>query len=269
VNYLGSTKMSSVRTNPSLKKIVATLRRRVAQGDLTAMCDLGMWLQEGFQDRKGRSILRSNPAYAFRLLKRAAEGGHKGAVFSLGYSYDVGLGTRRNKRQPVRWYTVDYRNGGTTGAANLAIIYRDAGDLRRAFGWWMRAAALGDGDAMGDAGYCYQYGIGVRKNVTAARRLYRRAIVARDISMWGREEALYQLALTYVDAGNARLAEPLLKRAALDGDYPEAEAVLGQIRAKGEMEVCRCRRFINKDLRGHAVCSIHPKRTGDQRTAGP
>jgi TPR repeat protein len=130
----------------------------------------------------------------------------------LGYAYDIGLGTRRNKRQAVRWYTVDYRNGHSGGAANLATVYRDLGDLRRAFAWWMRAAALGDGDAMSDAGYCYQYGIGVRKNITSARQLYRRAIAARDISMLGREEALHHLAVTHLDAGKPKLAEPLLKR---------------------------------------------------------
>jgi TPR repeat protein len=214
-------------------------------------------LQEGFQDRRGRSILRSNPAYAFRLLKAAAERGHKEAAFPLAYAYDVGLGTRRNRRQAVRWYGVDYRSGYSGGAANLATIYRDVGDLRRAFAWWMRAAALDDGDAV-DAGYCYQYGIGVRRNVVSARRLYRRAIAARDNSMWGREEASYQLALTYVDVGKPRLALPLLKRAARDGDYPEAAAVLTQIRMKEEIVACRCRRFINKDLRGHAKCSVHP-----------
>jgi TPR repeat protein len=253
---------------PNLNEAIATLRRRVLQGDLSAMCDLGMWLQEGFQDRKGRRLLRSNPAHAFRLLKAAAEGGHKEAAGSLGYAYDAGLGTKRNKRQAVRWYTVDYRNGHSGGAANLATVYRDFGDLRGAFGWWMRAAALGDGDAMGDVGYCYQYGIGVRKNIASARRMYRRALAARDISMSGREEDLYQLGVSYVDAGKPKLALPLLKRAARDGDYPEAAAVLRQLAAKEIVEPCRCRRFIIKTLRGHAVCAIHPKRTGHQRTAG-
>jgi TPR repeat protein len=252
--------MSSNRRKPSLGDLVGRLRRRVAHGDVSAMCDLGMWLQEGFQDRKGRSVLRSNPAYAFRLLKRAAEGGHKDAAASLGYAYDVGLGTRRNKREAVRWYTVDYRNGCSGGTANLATVYRDAGDLRRAFAWWMRAAALGDGDAMGDVGYCYQYAIGVRKSIASARRLYRRAIAARDISMWGREEALYQPGVSYVDAGKPKLAVPLLKRAAKDGDYPEADAVLKQIRSKGKIGFCRCRRFIRKSLRGHAKCSVHPQK---------
>ena len=259
--------MANIKSGATLETRIAELRRRVTQGDVSAMSDLGMWLQEGFQDKKGRSLLRSNPTYSFRLLKTAAEGGYKEAAFPLAYAYDVGLGTRRNRRQAVRWYTVDFRNGYSGGAANLAAIYRDLGDLRRAFAWWMRAAALGDGDAMGDVGYCYQYAIGVRKDIASARRLYRRAIAARDISMWGREEALYHLAVSYVDAGKPSLAMPLLKRAALDGDYPEAEAVLAQIRLKQEVTPCRCRRFIIKTLRGHAVCAIHPKKTRRQRTA--
>jgi|HubBroStandDraft_5_1064220.scaffolds.fasta_scaffold13930_3 TPR repeat protein len=258
------------RANPigDFQKYISELRRRVAQGDLSAMCDLGLWLQEGFQDKKGRSVPRSNPGYSFRLLKAAVEGGYKEAAFPLAYAYDVGLGTRRNRPQAVRWYTVDYWNGRSGGAANLAVIYRDLGDLRRAFAWWMRAAALDDGDAV-DAGYCYQYGIGVRRNVASARRLFRRAIGARDISMWDREESLYHLAITYLDADKPKLAVPLLKRAALDGDYPEAAAVLRQLVAKEVAEPCRCRRFIIKTLRGHAVCAIHPKRTGHHKAAKP
>jgi hypothetical protein len=60
---------SRTKRRPNLNKFIATLRRRVAQGDLSAMCDLGMWLQEGFQDRKGRSVLRRNPAMIFAELK--------------------------------------------------------------------------------------------------------------------------------------------------------------------------------------------------------
>lgn len=68
----------------------------------------------------------------------------------------------------------------------------------------MRAAALGDGDAMADAGYCYQYRIGVRANVASARRLYRRAMGARDATMWAREEACYHLGVTARPTKNAK-----------------------------------------------------------------
>jgi len=65
--------MSASKPIRDFPKYISELRRRVAQGDLSAMCDLGMWLQEGFQDRKGRSVLRSNPAYAFRLFDCRAD----------------------------------------------------------------------------------------------------------------------------------------------------------------------------------------------------
>ena len=250
--------LSKAKRRPHLKTMIATLRHRVAQGDVSAMCDLGMWLQEGHQDGNGRAVIRSNPAYAFRLFRNAAKKGCVRVFVSLGFAYDRGLGTQRNKGQAVHWYTEAFRNGESIGAANLATIYRDSGDLRRAFDWWLRAAATGDGDSMGDAAYCHQYGIGVRKNIASARRLYRRALAARDISTWGREEALYQLALMYLDAGKSQLALPLLMRAARDGDYPEANAVLGQIRSKQPIAPCRCRRYIIKSLRGHAVCPVHP-----------
>ena len=120
-------RVDPIRVNPirQFEKYISELRRRVAQGDASAICDLGMWLQEGSQDRKGRSNLRSNPAYTFRLLKAAAVGG-----------------------------------------------------------------------------------------------------------------------------------------------YEEAAAVLRQLASEEVVEPCRCRRFIIKTLRGHAVCAIHPKRTGHQRSAG-
>jgi hypothetical protein len=77
--------------------------------------------------------------------------------------------------------------------------------------------------------------------------------------LWGREEALYHLAVTYLDIGKAWLARPPLRRAAKDGDYPEADTVLKQIQLKQPVVPCRCPRFINKDLRGHAQCSVHPR----------
>jgi hypothetical protein len=57
--------MPSIKTRPNLKKIIAALRLRVAQGDLSEMCDLGMWLQEGFQDKRDPAVIRSNPGRAF------------------------------------------------------------------------------------------------------------------------------------------------------------------------------------------------------------
>ena len=57
--------MANVKRGPTVKTSVATLRRRVRQGDMSAMSDLVMWLQEGFQDRKGRTVVLRDPGDYF------------------------------------------------------------------------------------------------------------------------------------------------------------------------------------------------------------
>lgn len=237
---------------------MARLRRRVAAGDVAAIRDLGLTLAEGIQDRSGRSIVRRNSSYAVRLLRRAAESGDAVAASTLGYSYDVGRGIRRDISLALQWYRQATRMGDSTAASNIATVYRDKGNLRLAHKWVLRAMEMGDGDAAVTAGYGYLYGIGVRRDSRCAGRMLRRALRSSEISMYGWEEALYNLALAAVDSGYRYRAIPLLKQANADCDYPEAASLLSQILAKRtELVPCRCRRNLNKRLRGHARCQLH------------
>src|SRR2546428_475984 len=177
----------------------AFLRREALAGNLAAMAGLGLLLQEGLQDERRRAIVRPNPRAGFRLLLRAAANGDASAAFSLGYTYDVGLGTRRDERQALRWYRRAYRAGSSTAASNVATVHRDDRNLRLAFRWWKRAVVLGDGHAAVDVGYCYQYGIGTRRRVQLACRMYKAAIASKFITASGREEAMYHLAVAYID----------------------------------------------------------------------
>lgn len=238
---------------------IASLGRRAGAGEVSAMTDLGLNLFEGIQDRKGRSIVRRNPRVAVAWFLRAANRGDRTAASSLGYAYDVGLGTKRNVAQATRWYRQAARSGDSTAMSNLATVYRDAGKARLAFQWWERAADMRDGDAAVDVGYCYQYGIGTRRNVANAKRMFRRAITSRDISQFGREEAMYHLAVQFIDEGRRQLAFAFLKRATADNDSPEAAWVLNQLETESDYVPCRCKRSINKQLRGHTKCSLHAR----------
>jgi TPR repeat protein len=121
------------------------------------------------------------------------------SLLVLGYAYDVGLGTKRDIGQALRWYRRAARNGQSTAASNIATIFRDAGKSRLAFRWWKRSSDLNDGDAAVDLGYCYQYGIGTRRNLRDAQRLFKKALKSANITEYGREEAMYQLALGLID----------------------------------------------------------------------
>jgi len=175
------------------------------------MTELAITINDGIRGSNGRILVRRNASYAFRLLRRAVESGDENAAGLLGYACDVGQGTKRNVAKAIRWYRRPARSGDSTATSNLATVYRDAGKAGLAFQWWQRAADMRDGDAAVDVGYCYQYGIGTRKNTANAKRLFRRAIVSKYISQYGREEAMYQLAVQFIDEGKRQFAIPLFE----------------------------------------------------------
>jgi TPR repeat protein len=249
--------MVSRSRKPNWRQVMAGLRRGVAAGDGAAMTEMAITINEGIRDGHGRVLVRANAPYAFRLLRRAVEIGDERAAGPLGYAYDVGQGVRRNKALALSWYHRAVNHGDGGAASNISTVYRDRGDLRLSHRWALRAVEMGDGDAAVTAGYNYLYGIGVRRDVAMARRLFQRAL-RQDISQYGREEALYNLAVAYADNGDRKRAIRLLERAGKDGDYPEAASLLGQLSAKGELTPCRCRRHLLKDLHGHAPCLQHP-----------
>jgi TPR repeat protein len=239
-------------------RVMARLRRRAEEGDIQAITELGLNLFEGVQDQNGRMLVRKNAPYAVRLFRRAAEAGDAGAAGSLGLAYDAGRGIRSNKKLALKWYRRAVRLGDSAAANNISTVYRDSGDLRRAHHWMMRAVKMEDTDAALSAGYNYFHGIGVRRNIGAARLLFDQALHGVDTSGYGREEALYNLALADIGDGNRDSALQFLERANQDDDYPEAKALLAQLRSKAELTPCLCRRHLNKGLLGHARCPLHP-----------
>lgn len=236
---------------------VARLRWRATTGDIAATRDLALTLLDGIQDRQGRSLVRRNSAYAVRLLQRAAEDGDSAAAASLGYAYGVGKGVRRDGALAIKWDRRAAEQGEPIAVANLAAEYRRQGNLRLAHRWFLRATEMGDGDAALDAGYDYLHGIGVRRDLSSARLMLRRAVQSRCVTQYGREEALYSLALAEIDGGRPDRAIPLLRKANADNDYPEAASLLAQIRAKADLKPCLCRRHLSKHLPGHATCPLH------------
>jgi uncharacterized protein len=101
---------------------------------------------------------------ALRLFAAQAKTGDSSARLNLGYFYDVGLGTRRNKAQALRWYRLAYRQGSGAAASNIATVYRDEGRPALALAWYRRAVSL-------------------------AVAALKRAVASDDITPAGREEA--------------------------------------------------------------------------------
>ena len=163
------------------------------------------------------------------------------------------------------------RAGDPVAPGNIAAEYRAAGARHLAYQWWRRAASDGNGDALVEVGYCLHYGIGVRRNLSEAIAAYRAASRATGITPYGREEALYHLAVVRLDRDGARRgrrsAIASLRAAATDGDYPAASALLEALVRGAAFEICRCRRGLKRALGGQAHCTRIPGVRADGLTS--
>ena len=250
------------RPGGSPRRYVALLTQAVRTGHAGAIWDFAVLQMEGYRDERGRVLVRANPKAAARSFRLVALDADTSADQSLGYCFDVGLGVRRNSNLAMRWYRRAWRRRNPSAAANIATIYRDRGRLARAVSWWKRAIEAGSPEEAVEVGYCYQYGIGVRRNCPEAVDRYRLAIRAPNIIETEREAAMYHLAVLYLDTQPPKRAKAvtLLKRASRDKDYPEAMHLLRQLQSRQRLVPCRCRRGRTKTLPGHFQCEIHRSR---------
>jgi TPR repeat protein len=98
-------------------------------------------------DRANDEWEAGNVRKAFELFSQAATAGDPFAQTSLGYFYDEGIGVKKNAEKAIWWYRKAARKGSVAAINNLAITYRDSGNLRRARSWFKKAFSKGDGDA--------------------------------------------------------------------------------------------------------------------------
>lgn len=92
---------------------------------------------------------------AFSLFYSAAEQGEQLAYNTVGYFYDHGIGVKKDPQKAYVWYRRAAREGDIVGYSNLAIFYRDKGNLQRAKFWFKKAYAQGDGSAAYELGAIY------------------------------------------------------------------------------------------------------------------
>jgi len=130
---------------------------------------------------------------AFLLFRFAAENGDESCQINLGYFYDEGIGTRKNKTKAMYWYLKAYRRGESAAATNIGILYREKKKNALAVQWFRRAIALKDDDALYELGNHYRLGLGVRKSRGSAVQCYKRILNSKNVTEFTKEQAIQAL----------------------------------------------------------------------------
>ena len=109
----------------------------------------------------------------------AAEYGHAGAQFRLGYCFSTGEGVTKDDVVAAQWYYRAAEQGHMRAQNNLAVCYEYGHGVQQnfaeAFRWYNMAALQGYARAQCNVGCCYYFGRGVQQNFTEAARWYLKA----------------------------------------------------------------------------------------------
>lgn len=166
---------------------------------------------------------------AIHWLRRGAGKGDARAMYALGLAHETGQGfSGSNAYHATNWYRKSAERGYADAMRSLGSLYRRGGDADSALVWFEKGADAGSLDALVDAGHVYeegrltagpaqdsavhryrraadeglprgmfemgrvcQEGIGVRKDLEAARRWYAKGADA------GSADAINNLAILY------------------------------------------------------------------------
>lgn len=150
------------------KKAFALNMYAANMGSANGMYNVGMMYKVGLG-------VKQNFSSAVEWLKKASDAGHEDASVELGDYY-----LDRDEEQAVFYYGQGAEKGNAHAKYVLYQFYRDGlGGLEqndaKAFELCSQAAALGDKDAIGDMGCCYEDGVGVDQDYGKALEWYLKA----------------------------------------------------------------------------------------------
>ncbi|MEK6745094.1 MAG: tetratricopeptide repeat protein [Nitrospirota bacterium] len=112
-------------------------------------------IEESLFNKASKAWERGNKKRAFELFFEAANKDEPSAQNNLGFFYSEGIGTRKDNNKALYWFKRAVSNGEIYACINIAKMYQDAGNIKRAKMWLAKAVQGGDGDAALDLAKLY------------------------------------------------------------------------------------------------------------------
>jgi TPR repeat protein len=158
-------------TEPDVAEAIRWFRKAGQHGMVSAKAYMGLLLLRSSNDREQRQ--------GFAEIRDAAKHGDPVGMNSLGYCYDVGLGTKPDIAEAVNWYKHAVAKNDRGALHNLAKLYRIgygvSPDIAQANLLDQKACEVGNLFACRDIAYAYMQGSGLTQDTDQA---YRYGVIA-------------------------------------------------------------------------------------------
>jgi hypothetical protein len=203
-------------------------------GDAEAELRVAELYSDGCKDKRGRILVRISNRKAAEWYRRSAEHGCDSAQNTLGVILGGNYGVEKNVREALLWLKRAFRgDGGSSAANNIAITYRENGNLRQAVRWFRKVSSQ-DESVLIQLGIHFYWGKGVRTDHQEAVRCFRKATRGKNMSECDRDDANFYLGIAYLEGKGVRksprMAQKHFERANRDNDHLAAQRLLKQFR---------------------------------------
>lgn len=210
---------------------------KARKGDPEAEWNVAECYSDGCKDKHGRILLRVSNGKAAEWYRRSAEHGCGGAQNTLGVILGGSYGVKKNLPEAFVWLRRAFRGGDTGCAANnIAVTYRENGNLRQAVRWFRKVDPSHDDGVLIQLGIHFYWGKGVRTDHQAAIRNFTKAVRGKNISESDRDDANFYLGIAYLEGNGVtkslRMARRHLQRANRDNDHLAARRLLEKLRGQ-------------------------------------
>ena len=219
------------------KKEWKYLLKKAKLGDSNAQFEVGCYYDDGLKINN-KVIVKANIKKAVKWYTKSAEQDNVSAQDALGTTYSSGdREIKINIKKAKKWTRRALRQGSSMSAYNLGTIYRDLGNLKKAFKLYKKSVKMGDTDANLDLFLCYYFGIGIEKNIKIAKK-HLKEITKKErpnfVSLRTYENAFYWSAMIIfieesVNTKNIKQIRCLLEIANEDNDHELANELLNKI----------------------------------------
>ncbi len=235
INELGILYYYGYGVQKNTKKAIYFFKKGEDLNDIASINNLGYCYLKGIGIKKDVNK-------AIYYLKKAGNLGSSYSLFNLACLYKFGLGINKDYKLAIYYLKKSADLGNTKAMIYLGGYYlKTQNQKRNGFQYFLRAANLGNKNAINNLGYCYEFGLGTKKDIKKAIFHYKLAAKLESITAMINLGFLYQkgqkikkdlkISIFYFQKA-AKLGDTrsinILKRLAKD-DIPEALQSLKEI----------------------------------------
>lgn len=197
----------------------------MAQYEVAVIYDSGLVIE-------GVEIVEESESEAFKWYYKAYQNGNIDVITRIADFFSQGIHCEQNLDLAIELYQKEIDKGYGLAANNLATVYRDLKDYKKAFEFYKIAQDLDNSDSLPLA-LCYYFGIGTEKNLKTSLEILLK--ISEDKSQSGNhqyaiDEANYFLGRIYFDGEIVEKsiikARAFLEIANADNDHRSAQELL-------------------------------------------